>query len=297
MRGGVFLYPRDIEGPAHAGPPAPALRGQSDRHAGRAGRRRAPAPAASACWTCSPTGAAPAHRLSSSARATRSSASSATTASTTRAPTSHSTRRCSTRARLFRATTDPDVGDTPCPTKHPIIAITGSSGAGTTSVTRTLRRTSSAARTSRPRSSRATASIATTAQGMTRGDGRGGAGRQSALQPLRPRSEPVRGARGHCSASYAETRQRPALRKYLHDDEEAAPYKQEPGTFTPWEETAARHRPAVLRRACTARVVDRQGRRRPARRPADRRRAGHQPGVDPEAASRQGARAATPPRR
>ncbi len=25
------------------------------------------------------------------------------------------------------------------------------------------------------------------------------------------------------------------LRKYLHDDAEAAPYKQEPGTFTPWE--------------------------------------------------------------
>ncbi len=27
-------------------------------------------------------------------------------------------------------------------------------------------------------------------------------------------------------------------RKYLHDDEEAAPYKQEPGTFTPWENFA-----------------------------------------------------------
>jgi len=25
-------------------------------------------------------------------------------------------------------------------------------------------------------------------------------------------------------------------RKYLHDDEEAAPYKQQPGTFTPWED-------------------------------------------------------------
>jgi phosphoribulokinase len=28
-------------------------------------------------------------------------------------------------------------------------------------------------------------------------------------------------------------------RKYLHDQEEAAPYKQEPGTFTPWEELTA----------------------------------------------------------
>jgi phosphoribulokinase len=28
------------------------------------------------------------------------------------------------------------------------------------------------------------------------------------------------------------------LRRYLHNDEEAAPYKQEPGTFTPWEDLA-----------------------------------------------------------
>jgi phosphoribulokinase len=28
------------------------------------------------------------------------------------------------------------------------------------------------------------------------------------------------------------------VRKYLHDDEEAAPYKQEPGTFTTWEDIA-----------------------------------------------------------
>jgi phosphoribulokinase len=29
------------------------------------------------------------------------------------------------------------------------------------------------------------------------------------------------------------------VRKYLHDEEEAAPYKQEPGTFTPWEDIPA----------------------------------------------------------
>jgi len=29
------------------------------------------------------------------------------------------------------------------------------------------------------------------------------------------------------------------VRKYLHNDEEAAPYKQKPGTFTPWEDIAA----------------------------------------------------------
>jgi phosphoribulokinase len=29
------------------------------------------------------------------------------------------------------------------------------------------------------------------------------------------------------------------VRKYLHSDEEAAPYKQDPGTFTPWEDLPA----------------------------------------------------------
>jgi len=29
------------------------------------------------------------------------------------------------------------------------------------------------------------------------------------------------------------------VRKYLHDEEEAAPYKQDPGTFTPWEDIPA----------------------------------------------------------
>ncbi len=37
--------------------------------------------------------------------------------------------------------------------------------------------------------------------------------------------------------SYAETGTA-KNRKYLHDDEEAQPYKQEPGTFTPWEDFA-----------------------------------------------------------
>ena len=37
---------------------------------------------------------------------------------------------------------------------------------------------------------------------------------------------------------YGETG-RGKVRKYLHDDEEAAPYKQEPGTFTAWEDIPA----------------------------------------------------------
>ena len=42
-------------------------------------------------------------------------------------------------------------------------------------------------------------------------------------------------------------------RHYLHDETEAAPFGQEPGTFTPWEDVSARRRPAVLRGTCTAR--------------------------------------------
>lgn len=43
---------------------------------------------------------------------------------------------------------------------------------------------------------------------------------------------------GRSSRSYAEsgTGRR---RKYLHDPVEAAPYQQEPGTFTPWEDVSA----------------------------------------------------------
>ncbi|MBK8164018.1 MAG: phosphoribulokinase [Gammaproteobacteria bacterium] len=38
--------------------------------------------------------------------------------------------------------------------------------------------------------------------------------------------------------TYSETG-KGRVRKYLHDEVEAAPYKQSPGTFTPWEEIAA----------------------------------------------------------
>jgi fructose-1,6-bisphosphatase I/sedoheptulose-1,7-bisphosphatase len=41
MRGGVFMYPKDTEGPEQARPPAPAVRSQSNQPAGRTGRRAA----------------------------------------------------------------------------------------------------------------------------------------------------------------------------------------------------------------------------------------------------------------
>ena len=40
MRGGLFMYPKDTKDPAQAGPAAPALRGEPDGDADRAGRRR-----------------------------------------------------------------------------------------------------------------------------------------------------------------------------------------------------------------------------------------------------------------
>ena len=85
-------------------------------------------------------------------------------------------------------------------------------------------------------------------------------------------------------------------RKYLHDAEEAAPYKQEPGTFTPWEDLPD-DTDLLFYEGLHGARDDRQGRHRPPRRPADRRGAGDQPRVDPEDPPRQAARAATPPRR
>ena len=116
--------------------------------------------------------------------------------------------------------------------KHPIIVITGSSGAGTTSVTRTFenifRRESVAA-------------------AVVEGDSFHRYDRQAMKVEM---AEAERTGRTHFShfgedanlfaelealfASYAETGSGQS-RKYLHNAEEAAPFKQEPGTFTPWQ--------------------------------------------------------------
>ena len=116
--------------------------------------------------------------------------------------------------------------------KHPIIAITGSSGAGTTSVTRTFenifrRENVSAA--------------------VVEGDSFHRYDRQ-AMKAAMAEAEVAGNRRfshfGEDANLFAELE---ALfrdyaehgngqsRKYLHNDEEAAPYKQPPGTFTPWE--------------------------------------------------------------
>jgi phosphoribulokinase len=116
--------------------------------------------------------------------------------------------------------------------KHPIVAITGSSGAGTTSVTRTFQKIF------RREQVRAA---------LIEGDS---FHRYDRKEMRRVMAEHENAGHRHFShfgpeanlfsdleavfRQYAETgngRQR----KYLHDAEEAAPYGQEPGTFTAWE--------------------------------------------------------------
>jgi hypothetical protein len=141
------------------------------------------------------------------------------------------------------------VAEEPHVRKHPIIAVTGSSGAGTTSVTRTFEHIFRASASTR-RSSRAT------------------------VPPLRPRrdegamAEAAQQGNKHfshfgprtnlfpssrrCSGPTAR-RARGKRRKYLHDEEEAAPYKQpsparsRPGRTSPGRPTCC------STKACTAR--------------------------------------------
>ena len=119
--------------------------------------------------------------------------------------------------------------------RHPIISITGSSGAGTTTVTRTFsnifrRENVSAA--------------------VIEGDS---FHRYDRKEMRQRQAEAEASGNDHFShfgpdnnlfgelellfRTYSESG-RGRCRKYLHNDEEAAPYKQPPGTFTEWEDVA-----------------------------------------------------------
>lgn len=116
--------------------------------------------------------------------------------------------------------------------KHPIIAITGSSGAGTSSVTRTFENIF-----------RREAINAAVIEGDS-------FHRYDRLEMRKRQAEAEQAGDKHFShfgpennlfseleqlfASYAQTGNG-QRRKYLHDPGEAAPYQQPPGTFTPWE--------------------------------------------------------------
>ncbi len=166
---------------------------------------------------------------------------------------------------------------------HPIIAITGSSGAGTTSVTRTF--------SNMFRRESVNAAIVEgdsfhryDRKSMREAVAKADARSALALQPLRPRGEPVRGSgapvRRLCrdrprqapqvSARRGRSRAVPAGARHVHAH----------------GRTCRRYRSAVLRRPARRRRA-RQGQYRQAPRSADRRRAGHQPRMDPEAAPRQ----------
>jgi phosphoribulokinase len=120
--------------------------------------------------------------------------------------------------------------------KHPIIAITGSSGAGTTSVTRTFENIF--------RREKVTAAI-------IEGDS---FHRYNRLEMRKKAAEAEKQGDKNFShfgpstnlfleletlfRSYSQTGSG-KRRRYLHDLEEAAPYKQDPGTFTAWEDVPA----------------------------------------------------------
>ncbi len=120
--------------------------------------------------------------------------------------------------------------------KHPIIAIAGSSGAGTTSVMRTFEQIF--------RREKVKAAFvegdafhrydrAGMKQKMAEETARGNQ-RFSHFGPEANLFEELEAL----FRDYAESG-RGRTRKYLHNDEEAAPYGQKPGAFTPWEELSA----------------------------------------------------------
>lgn len=116
--------------------------------------------------------------------------------------------------------------------KHPIISVTGSSGAGTTSVMRTFQqifrregvRAAFVEGDSFHRYDR-TAMKAAMADAHARGD--------YSFSHFGPEANLFEELED-LFRTYGETGTG-KVRRYLHDEAEAAPYGQEPGTFTPWE--------------------------------------------------------------
>jgi phosphoribulokinase len=115
--------------------------------------------------------------------------------------------------------------------RHPVVAITGSSGAGTTTVTRTFQHIFRR-------------------EGITAAIIEGDSFHRFDRKQMKTKMTDAQAAgNGHFShfgpeanllaeletlfRTYGETGSG-RFRKYLHDAGEAAPYKQEPGTFTPW---------------------------------------------------------------
>jgi phosphoribulokinase len=116
--------------------------------------------------------------------------------------------------------------------RHPIIAITGSSGAGTTSVTRTFQ--------SIFRRENVTAAIVE-GDSFHRYDRQEMKDRLAEAEKAGNKNFSHFGPENNLFAELAELFRAYGEtgtgmhRKYLHDADEASPYAQPPGTFTPWE--------------------------------------------------------------
>ena len=117
--------------------------------------------------------------------------------------------------------------------RHPIIAITGSSGAGTSSVTRTFEAIF--------RRERVKAAVIE-GDSFHRFDRKEMRARQADAEEAGDKHFSHFGPENNLFPeleqlfrSYGETGTG-RRRRYLHDPAEAAPYRQEPGTFTPWED-------------------------------------------------------------
>jgi len=116
--------------------------------------------------------------------------------------------------------------------KHPVIAITGSSGAGTTSVTRTFehifrREGLNAAIVEGDAFHRYDREAMKAAMAAAAVEGNNNFSHFSAETNLFEELEALFASYGASGSGKA--------RKYLHNEGEAAPYRQQPGTFTPWE--------------------------------------------------------------
>ncbi len=113
--------------------------------------------------------------------------------------------------------------------KHPIIAITGSSGAGTSSVTSTFQEIF--------RREKVEAAVIE-GDSFHRYDREGMKEQMKDAPPHFSHFGPEANILGDLEGlfkTYSETGSGKS-RKYLHNEQEAAPYKQKPGTFTPWED-------------------------------------------------------------
>jgi phosphoribulokinase len=117
--------------------------------------------------------------------------------------------------------------------RHPIIAITGSSGAGTTSVTRTFENIF--------RRENVKAAVIE-GDSFHRFDRKEMKLRQAEAEKAGDKNFSHFGPQNNLFAEleklFADYGKKGVgtSRKYLHDADEAAPFKQEPGTFTPWQE-------------------------------------------------------------